>query len=125
MRAQLERTYHFEAAHFLPCVPSGHKCARVHGHSYVIEVTIEGVIDDDKGWVMDFADIDTAVRPLIKRLDHQLLNEIDGLTNPTSELLAAWLWQRLMPLLPMLTELRVKETQHSRCIIRADKWRLS
>ena len=118
MRTRLERSYRFEAAHFLPKVPARHKCARMHGHSYLIEVVIEGEVDPDRGWVMDFADIDEHVMPLVKTLDHHVLNEIDGLANPTSELLAIWCWQRIAPSLPALVEVVVSETPTSRCVYR-------
>ena len=107
MRTRLERTYRFEAAHFLPKVPPGHKCARMHGHSYQVEVVIEGEVDAERGWVMDFAEIDEHALPLVRQLDHQVLNEIEGLANPTSELLAVWLWKRLAPTLPGLVEVVV------------------
>ena len=95
MRTRLERSYRFEAAHFLPKVPPGHKCARMHGHSYLIEVAIEGELDPERGWVMDFArDRRATPTPLVQQLDHQVLNEIEGLANPTSELLAVWWWQQ-------------------------------
>ena len=118
MRTRLERSYRFEAAHFLPKVPPGHKCARMHGHSYVIHVVIEGEVDPDRGWLMDFAAIDEHALPLIRQLDHQILNEIDGLANPTSELLAAWLWDRMRPTLAQLVEVHVAETESSRCVYR-------
>ena len=118
MRARLERCYRFEAAHYLPKVPSGHKCARMHGHSYAIEVTIEGEVDPERGWVVDFAEIDEHALPLMRLLDHQVLNEIEGLGNPTSELLAVWWWQRLRPSLPGLVEVVVSETPTSRCVYR-------
>ena len=114
MRTRLERSYRFEAAHFLPKVPPGHKCARMHGHSYQIEVSIEGEVDPERGWLMDFADIDERAAPLVRQLDHQVLNEIDGLANPTSELLAVWWWERLQPVLPHLVEIVVSETSTSR-----------
>jgi 6-pyruvoyltetrahydropterin/6-carboxytetrahydropterin synthase len=117
MRSRLERTYRFEAAHFLPKVPPGHKCARMHGHSYLIEISIEGEIDPESGWVMDFAEIDEHVSPLVKQIDHQVLNEIEGLGNPTSEHLAAWLWNKLAAL-PGLVEVVVSETPTSRCVYR-------
>jgi 6-pyruvoyltetrahydropterin/6-carboxytetrahydropterin synthase len=117
MRARLERSYRFEAAHFLPKVPPGHKCARMHGHSYAIEVVIEGDVDPERGWVVDFADIDEHAGPLVRLLDHQVLNEIDGLANPTSELLAVWWWQRLAKVLPVV-EVVVSETPTSRCVYR-------
>ncbi|HEY4244311.1 MAG TPA: 6-carboxytetrahydropterin synthase QueD [Kofleriaceae bacterium] len=117
MRTRLERDYRFEAAHFLPKVPAGHKCARMHGHSYRIAVAIEGEVDAERGWLLDFADIDERVMPLVRELDHQVLNEVAGLANPTSELLAAWFWQRLAPALP-LAEIIVSETATSRCVYR-------
>jgi len=117
MRTRLERTYRFEAAHFLPKVPAGHKCARMHGHSYLVEVVIEGEVDAERGWVMDFAEIDEFVMPLVRQLDHQELNEIEGLVNPTSELLAGWLWHKLTALTGMV-ELVVSETPSSRCVYR-------
>lgn len=120
MRTRLERTYRFEAAHFLPNVPAGHKCARMHGHSYVIEVAIEGEVDPHLGWVMDFSALDEHALPLVKVLDHQILNEVAGLANPTSELLAGWWWQRLRPALPGLVEVVVSETPTSRCRYRGD-----
>jgi 6-pyruvoyltetrahydropterin/6-carboxytetrahydropterin synthase len=118
MAMRLERSYRFEAAHYLPRVPPGHKCARMHGHSYQIEVAIEGEIDAERGWVIDFAEIDEHVVPLVKKLDHQVLNEIEGLTNPTSELLARWCWQQLAPRLAGLCEVAVSETPTSRCVYR-------
>lgn len=118
---RLERSYRFEAAHFLPRVPPGHKCARMHGHSYHIEVAIEGEVDPERGWIMDFAEIDEHVAPLIRQLDHQVLNEIDGLSNPTSELLSRWFWGKLVQWLPGLVEVVVSETPTSRCIYRGDR----
>ncbi len=118
MHCQLVRSYEFEAAHRLPNVPVGHKCARLHGHSYQLTVHIEGEVDSELGWVMDFAEIDKHVEPLVRKLDHQLLNEIPGLTNPTSEHLAAWLWHQIKPDLALLSELHISETRSSRCIYR-------
>lgn len=118
MRTRLERTFRFEAAHFLPKVPPGHKCSRMHGHSYQVDVVIEGEVDPSLGWLMDFAEIDENVAPLVRRLDHQVLNEIEGLGNPTSELLAVWLWERLVIALPGLQEVVVSETPTSRCVYR-------
>jgi 6-pyruvoyltetrahydropterin/6-carboxytetrahydropterin synthase len=118
MRTRLERTYRFEAAHFLPKVPEGHKCARMHGHSYAITVVIEGDIDPEKGWLLDFSEIDEHVNPLVRRLDHHVLNQVEGLENPTSELLAVWLWNAIRATLPVLVEVQVAETTSSRCIYR-------
>ena len=93
MQTRLERDYRFEAAHFLPKVPPGHKCGKLHGHSYLVRVAIEGEIGAATGWLLDFADLDVVVKPLIERLDHQTLNEVAGLANPTSELLAVWFFE--------------------------------
>jgi 6-pyruvoyltetrahydropterin/6-carboxytetrahydropterin synthase len=120
MRMRLERSFRFEAAHFLPRVPHGHKCARMHGHSYQIDVAIEGEVDPARGWVIDFADIDEHAQPLVRQLDHHVLNEIEGLDNPTSERLAAWWWSRLAPRLPGLAEIVVSETPSSRCCYRGE-----
>lgn len=115
MIVQLEKTFRFEAAHFLPKVPEGHKCRKIHGHSFVVDVTIEGEVDPEMGWLMDFAEILDVWKPIYEQLDHQLLNDIEGLENPTSELLAHWLWQRMKPELPGLIEIVVNETCLSRC----------
>lgn len=120
MRCQLSRDYHFEAAHRLPRVPATHKCSRVHGHSYHITITLSGAVDSDLGWLVDFADVDRVIEPVLARIDHQLLNEIPGLENPTSELLAVWLWREIQPRLPGLTEVMVAETPTSRCVYRGD-----
>lgn len=104
------REFTFEAAHRLPNVPPEHKCARLHGHSFRVEVHVEGDVGADSGWVVDFADIERAFRPLFDQLDHRYLNEIDGLDNPTSEHVAIWLWERLLSTLPGLSKVVVRET---------------
>ena len=100
----------FEAAHRLPNVPPDHKCARLHGHSFHVRVTVTGPVDQKLGWVIDFADVKAAFAPLHAALDHRYLNEIEGLENPTSEVLAVWLWERLKPQLLMLSAVEVRET---------------
>lgn len=117
MRSRLSRSFRFEAAHFLPKVPQGHKCARTHGHSYEIEISIEGEVDPELGWVMDFSVISEHMAPLLVTVDHQLLNDVEGLPNPTTELLAAWFWERLSGL-PGLVEIAISETPSTRCIYR-------
>ncbi len=104
------KVFSLEAAHRLPHVPPGHKCARLHGHSFRVELHVSGEIDPHTGWVMDFADIKAAFQPLFERLDHHYLNEIEGLENPTSEVLSRWIWQRLKPTLPGLSAVVVHET---------------
>jgi len=120
MTATLTKTFYFEAAHTLPNVPSDHQCARMHGHSYRVEVSVTGSIGEESGWVMDHAEISCLVKPLIAELDHRYLNDIPGLENPTFEQLAVWLWRRLKPSLPALAEIAVHETPTSRCIYRGD-----
>lgn len=110
MRADVVRSFTFEAAHRLPHVPPDHKCARLHGHSFRVAVTVSGPLGEESGWVMDFADIKEAWQPLHGLLDHHYLNDVEGLENPTSELLAVWIWQRLVGSLPGLTRVVVAET---------------
>lgn len=90
---ELVKDFRFEAAHFLPHVPDGHKCRRMHGHSFKGELAIRGPVQPRTGWVMDFADLKGMIEPVVERLDHRVLNEIPGLENPTSEMLAAWIWK--------------------------------
>ena len=115
---ELRKTFQIEAAHRLPNVPTGHKCARLHGHSWRIEVAIEGPVGNDTGWVMDYAELKAAFQPIHDRIDHNYLNEIPGVENPTSERLAVWLWNELKPRLPLLIELVIAETCTSRCVYR-------
>lgn len=114
------RVFQVEAAHHLPQVPAGHKCARIHGHSFHIEIHVSGEVGEHSGWVMDFAELREIFQPLYDQLDHHYLNEIEGLENPTSENLARWIWQRLKPALPLLSEVRVQETCNAGCIYRGD-----
>ena len=118
MNVELIKEYRFEAAHRLPHVPPGHKCARLHGHSFRFELTLVGPVDPITGWFVDFGDIDDVVLPLVGRLDHHYLNEIEGLENPTSEHLAAWLWHSIKDLLPSLTAVTLWETSDARCVYR-------
>jgi 6-pyruvoyltetrahydropterin/6-carboxytetrahydropterin synthase len=120
MKMELRKTFQFEAAHLLPLLPKSHKCRRLHGHSFSVEIAVVGECDPKLGWVMDYADMSVAFKPLWQRLDHYYLNEISGLENPTSENLAAWIWKRLKPRLPLLTEVVVAETCQSRCVYRGD-----
>lgn len=108
--------FYVEAAHRLPNVPEGHKCSRLHGHSFRIEIHISGEVADDAGWVMDFSEISKAFSPLYEQLDHHYLNEVDGLENPTSENLAIWIWERLKPSLRMLSKIVIQETCTAGCV---------
>lgn len=117
---QIFNTFTFESAHFLPNVPEGHKCRRLHGHSYRVEIHVAGTPGETSGWIMDFADLRTAFAPVHAALDHRLLNEVDGLDNPTSENLARWIWRRLKPTLPELARVVVRETCTSGCIYQGE-----
>lgn len=107
---EIFKAFTLESAHRLPNVPAGHKCARVHGHSFRVEIHVRGPVDAHLGWVMDFADLKAAFDPLFRQLDHHYLNDVPGLDNPTSENLARWIWQRLQPSLPQLSAVVVHET---------------
>jgi 6-pyruvoyltetrahydropterin/6-carboxytetrahydropterin synthase len=107
---EIFKTFTLESAHRLPNVPAGHKCARVHGHSFRVELHVSGPVDPHLGWVMDFADVKTAFEPLFLQLDHRYLNDVPGLDNPTSENLARWIWRELRPRLPLLSRVVVHET---------------
>ncbi len=116
---EIFREFTFEAAHRLPNVPAGHKCARLHGHSYRVEIHLRGDVDPVAGWVTDFGDVKTAFGPLHEQLDHNYLNEVPGLENPTSEVLAQWIWQRLAGQLP-LSAVVIRETCTSGCVYRGE-----
>lgn len=105
----------FEAAHLLPNLPDGHKCRRLHGHSFQVRLYVKGPIETTTGWVIDYADIKQAFAPILKQLDHYYLNEIEGLANPTSENLVKWIWDRLKPNLAYLSKIELKETCTTGC----------
>ena len=115
---ELRKSFQFEAAHLLPRLPKTHKCRRLHGHSFKVDIVVAGECDPKLGWLMDYAEITRAFKPLWEKLDHRYLNEIPGLQNPTSEVIAAWIWQRLQPKLPLLTEVVVAETCTARAVFR-------
>lgn len=115
MKVELEKTFRFEAAHLLPNVPEAHKCRRLHGHSFRVDVAVAGDVDPHVGWFVDYADIKDAFAPLLDALDHRYLNDVEGLANPTSEHLAAWIWERLAPRVPGLVRVTVHETCEARC----------
>ncbi len=118
---EIFKAFTIEAAHRLPHAPPGHKCQRLHGHSFRIEIHVRGTVKPDAGWVMDFADIKTAFQPLYDQLDHHYLNEIDSLSNPTSENLAGWIWRGLQPELPTLSKVVVHETCTTGCVYKGEE----
>ena len=115
---EIVKEFWIEAAHRLPNLPATHKCSRLHGHSFRIEVRVRGPVDPRLGWVVDFADVKSAFQPLHDVLDHHYLNEVEGLENPTSENLAIWVWRKLAGPLPGLAEVVVHETCTARCVYR-------
>jgi len=120
-RVTIAHRFRFEAARRLPTLPADHPCARVHGHGFEVELEVEGTIDPEIGWVADYAELGQAWRQVMPELDHAYLNDVAGLENPTSELIAVWLWRRLDPLLPGLAAVSVMETPTTRVTIRADR----
>jgi 6-pyruvoyltetrahydropterin/6-carboxytetrahydropterin synthase len=120
MKMELRKTFQFEAAHLLPLLPKTHKCRRLHGHSFKVEIVVAGECDPKLGWLMDYADITAAFKPAWEKLDHRYLNEIPGLKNPTSEEIAAWIWKKLKSRLPLLVEVVVAETCTARAVYRGE-----
>jgi len=117
---EIFKEFSFDAAHRLPNVPEGHKCARLHGHTYRVTLYVAGKIGEKTGWVMDFGDIKHAFKPIYNQLDHYYLNDIEGLDNPTAENIARWIWQRLKPVLPQLSKIQIHETCTAGCVYRGE-----
>jgi 6-pyruvoyltetrahydropterin/6-carboxytetrahydropterin synthase len=117
---EIYKEFCFESAHRLPNVPEGHKCSRLHGHSWKGVIYVAGAVDPHAGWIMDYGDIKKVFKPIYEQLDHHYLNDIDGLENPTSEVLAKWIWDRLKPVLPNLSRVMINETCTSGCIYRGE-----
>ena len=115
MYIRLSKTFTFEAAHWLPSFPDGHKCRRMHGHSFRVDVLVEGRVPEGQHHLIDYGDITRTIEPIRAQLDHYCLNDIEGLEHPTSEVLAKWIWDRLAPELPLLSEIHVHETCLNRC----------
>lgn len=115
MKFELRQHFQIESARFLPRLPSSHPCSRTHGHSFRIVLSLVGEADPQLGWVIDYGDIETAARPILQQIDHRLLNEVPGLENPTSEMLAHWLFEKLKPALPALSRVGVMETPSTEC----------
>jgi 6-pyruvoyltetrahydropterin/6-carboxytetrahydropterin synthase len=120
MKMELRKSFQFEAAHLLPRLPKSHKCRRLHGHSFKVEIVVAGECDAKLGWLMDYAEISTAFKPIWEKLDHNYLNKIPGLENPTSEIVAVWIWKKLKLKLPLLVEIVVAETCTARAVYRGE-----
>jgi len=115
MQVTLCKELRFESAHYLPHVPEGHRCGRMHGHSFRVEIAVRGEVDPHTGWLLDYAEIKRSVGPIIDEIDHRVLNEVPGLENPTSEVLAGWVWDRIVKQRPGLVRVTVFETCTTRC----------
>ncbi len=113
---EIYKEFSIESAHRLPNLPADHKCSRLHGHSFHIRICVEGEVNPETGWIIDFAEIKAAYKPVFDQLDHHYLNDIEGLENPTSENLAKWIWDRMKPDLPLLSKVIIKETCTSGCV---------
>lgn len=120
MKVRLSKDFIVEAAQSLPMVPAGHKCSRLHGHTFTIEICVEGEVGAESGWLYDHAEISVAMKPIVAELDHSYLNEIPGLENPTIEMMCAWIWEKLKPSLPELCEIIIHETPSARCSYRGN-----
>lgn len=118
MPHRITKSFSFDSAHFLPHVPENHKCRRLHGHTYTVVLGLEGPLDEKLGWVQDYGEVSWAMAPLLEALDHRLLNDIEGLENPTAEILAAWIFEKLSARLPLLTDVTVKETPRTSAVYR-------
>lgn len=113
---RIYKEFKFDAAHRLTKVDKSHKCGNLHGHTFILEVHLEGDVDPDMGWILDFNVLVAAVNPIIDQLDHTVLNEVDGLENPTSENLSVWFWNHLKLQLPLLSQIVIKESPSSGCV---------
>lgn len=118
MAHRITKRFSFDSAHWLPNVPEGHKCGRLHGHTYAVTLGLEGELDDAMGWIVDFGDIKSVWKPLEKRLDHHCLNDIEGLENPTAEVMSRWIYEALKPDLPQLADVTVSETANTTAVYR-------
>lgn len=114
MEFELKQTFNIESARYLSKLPAGHPCARIHGHSFKIQLRLVGPLED-AGWVIDYNEIESRVRPILQIVDHRLLNEVEGLANPTSEVLCAWLFDKIKNVLPQLIQVTVAETPNTEC----------
>lgn len=118
--AEIVKEFRFEAAHFLPKVDCNHKCRNMHGHGFKLRVKVYGPVDREMGWVMDYYDLKMAVEPLIERMDHKILNDIEGLENPTCENLAIWLLERIKAKVPLVRSLTIWSTDSSEVTVMND-----
>ena len=117
---EIYKEFMFESAHKLPNVEDGHKCGRLHGHSFKTTIYVSGPVGETTGWVVDYGDLKKAFLPIWDQLDHHYLNDIPGLENPTSEVMAKWIWDKLKPQLPQLSKILINETCTSGCLYQGE-----
>jgi 6-pyruvoyltetrahydropterin/6-carboxytetrahydropterin synthase len=117
---EIYKEFSFDSAHFLPHVPDGHKCKNMHGHTYKLRVILKGQPDPVLGWIMDFKDLKDIVGKVIDQLDHKLINDIEGLENPTAENITIWIWNQIHSLLPQLNRIELYETPTTGVIYAGD-----
>ncbi len=115
MKFELKTQFRIESARFLPNLPDGHPCKRLHGHGFEIILRLIGPLDPEIGWVRDYHEIEKTARPVLNQIDHRVLNEVPGLENPTSELLCQWLFEKLKPSISELVQVSVRETPGTEC----------
>ena len=115
MNYELKQQFRIESARFLPNLPKSHPCSKIHGHSFKIILKLVGPLDPKIGWVLDYQKISETMAPLLLRLDHQILNEVEGLENPTSELLAKWIYDQTLRIIPILKTVTIMETESTEC----------
>jgi 6-pyruvoyltetrahydropterin/6-carboxytetrahydropterin synthase len=115
MKVRLSRQFQFEASHALSHLPASHPCHSLHGHSYGVSVEVSGDVDEASGFLVDYADIHKAVKPIIDVLDHRHLNDVEGLKLATTEFIAKYLWDRVKPRLPGLCRITISETGSTQC----------
>lgn len=117
---EIYKEFAFDSAHFLPNVPDGHKCKNMHGHTYRLKVFVKGIPNPEYGWIMDFKELKDIVANIIDQLDHKLINDIPGLENPTAEHITLWIWNKIKPLLPILSKIELYETPTTGVIYTGD-----
>jgi 6-pyruvoyltetrahydropterin/6-carboxytetrahydropterin synthase len=118
MIVELKQHFQIESARFLPNLPKSHPCSNVHGHSFKIILTLKGPVDEKLGWLMDYHEINQVMQPILKELDHKVLNEVAGLENPTSENLSKWIYDKVILKISILTEVNISETPTTECVYR-------
>ena len=115
------KKFNIESARSIPNLPKTHPCHHIHGHSFKIIISVQGDVNEQNGFVVDFQDIDDAFDPLKKELDHSYLNDIEDLQNPTSENICIWIWNKIQSSLPNIYKIEIRETDSTGCIYKGGK----